>query len=132
VEAFPSELRQVFTNVIKNAVEATTDGGNVKIYSEAAEQSGQDGVLIRVVDDGVGVPEQLRARLFNPFVTTKEESGTGLGLWVSRSIVERHGGSIRLDGSTSTSSSGTTVVIFLPLKPIFSKDDSGIISNSVT
>jgi PAS domain S-box-containing protein len=132
VEAFPSELRQVFTNVIKNAVEATTDGGNVKIYSEAAEQSGQDGVLIRVVDDGVGVPEQLRARLFNPFVTTKEESGTGLGLWVSRSIVERHGGSIRLDGSTSASSSGTTVVIFLPLKPIFSKDDSGIISNSVT
>lgn len=118
VEAFPSELRQVFTNVIKNAVEATVDGGNIKIYSEAAQQSGQDGVLVRVVDDGVGIPEKLRPRLFSPFVTTKEQSGTGLGLWVSRSIVERHGGNIRLEGSAGKRSSGTTVAIFLPLKTI--------------
>lgn len=132
MEAFPSELRQVFTNVIKNAVEATANGGNIKIYSEAAQQSGQNGVLVRVVDDGVGIPEQLRARLFNPFVTTKEESGTGLGLWVSRSIVEKHGGSVRFDGNTSKSSSGTTVAIFLPLRPISGEDDSGTTSNSVT
>ncbi|HKR84854.1 MAG TPA: PAS domain S-box protein [Terriglobales bacterium] len=118
VEAFPSELRQVFTNVVKNAVEATTDGGSIKIYSEAAEQSGQNGVVVRVVDDGVGIPEQLRARLFNPFVTGKEESGTGLGLWVSRSILERHGGSIQLYASTSNGNSGTTVAIFLPLRII--------------
>lgn len=131
VEAFPSELLQVFTNVIKNAVEATADGGKIQIYSEAAVQSGHNGVLVRVVDDGIGVPEQLQARLFNPFVTTKEESGTGLGLWVSRSIVEKHGGSIRLYGSTSNSSSVTTVAIFLPLRPISGKDDSGTISNPV-
>ena len=130
VEAFPSELRQVFTNVIKNAVEATRDGGNVKIYSDATEQSGQNGVIVRVVDDGVGIPEQLRPRLFNPFVTTKEESGTGLGLWVSRSIVEKHGGSIQLQGSSGKSSSGTTVAIFLPLRPTFGEGDSGIIQNS--
>lgn len=123
MEAFPSELRQVFTNVTKNAVEATADGGHIKIYSEAAQQSGQNGVIFRVVDDGVGIPEQLRARLFNPFVTTKEESGTGLGLWVSRSMVEKHGGSIRLEGSTSKSSSGTTVAIFLPLRPVSRQDD---------
>jgi signal transduction histidine kinase len=132
VEAFPSELRQVFTNVIKNAVEATAEGGDIKIYSDAAQESGQNGVVVRVVDDGIGIPEQLRARLFNPFVTTKEESGTGLGLWVSRSIVEKHGGSIRLSESTSTSNSGTTAAIFLPLRPIFGKDDSETISNSVT
>jgi PAS domain S-box-containing protein len=123
IEAFPSELRQVFTNVIKNAVEATADGGNIRIYSEATQQSGQDGVVVRVVDNGVGIPEQVRERLFNPFVTTKEESGTGLGLWVSRSIVEKHGGSIRLEGSTNKSSSGTTVAIFLPLRAISRKDD---------
>jgi signal transduction histidine kinase len=83
----------------------------------------QDGVVIRVVDDGAGIPEELRTRLFNPFVSSKE-SGTGLGLWVSRSIVEKHGGSIRLEGSTSKSRSGTTVAIFLPLRAISRKNDS--------
>lgn len=127
IEAFPSELRQVFTNVIKNGVEATAEGGNIKIYSEAVQQSGQEGVIVRIVDDGIGIPEQLRGRLFNPFVTTKEENGTGLGLWVSRSIVEKHGGSIRLYGSTSKSSSGTTVAIFLPLRLISGEADSATI-----
>jgi signal transduction histidine kinase len=116
VEAYASELRQVFTNVIKNAVEATRDGGEIKIYSEAAQESGQDGVLVRVIDNGVGVPEDLRSRLFTPFVTTKEESGTGLGLWVSRSILEKHGGSIRLSSSAEQKTQGTTVSIFLPLR----------------
>lgn len=116
VEAFPSELRQVFTNVIKNAVEATAQGGDIRIYSEAAQESAQNGVLVRVVDKGVGVPENLRSRLFTPFVTTKEESGTGLGLWVSRSILEKHGGSIRLDCNVEPNRQGTTVSIFLPLK----------------
>jgi signal transduction histidine kinase len=116
VEAFPSELRQVFTNVIKNAVEATADGGQISIYSEAAHQSGQSGVLVRVVDNGVGIPEQLQSKLFNPFVSTKEESGTGLGLWVSRSIMERHGGSIGLSSNSEPDTRGTTVSIFIPFK----------------
>jgi PAS domain S-box-containing protein len=116
VEAFPSELRQVFTNVIKNAVEATSDGGNIKIYSEAAQQSGQNGVMVRVVDDGVGIPEQLQSRLFSPFVSTKEDNGTGLGLWVSRSIMEKHGGSIRLKSNGEPNTRGTTVSVFVPFK----------------
>jgi PAS domain S-box-containing protein len=116
VETFPSELRQVFTNVIKNAIEATDDGGNIRIYSEAVRQSDHSGVLVRVVDDGMGVPEELQSRLFNPFVTTKEETGTGLGLWVSRSILEKHGGSIQLTSSADPNNLGTTVSMFLPLK----------------
>lgn len=116
VEAFPSELRQVFTNVIKNAIEATLDGGNIKIYTEAAQQSGHNGVMVRVVDDGAGIPKELQARLFNPFVSTKEESGTGLGLWVSRSILEKHGGSIHLTNSDGAGNRGTTASIFLPFK----------------
>jgi PAS domain S-box-containing protein len=116
VEAFPSELRQVFTNVIKNAVEATADGGNIRIYSEATRQSGQSGVLVRVVDNGPGIPEQLQSKLFSPFVSTKEESGTGLGLWVSRSIMEKHGGSIRLSSNGEPDTRGTTVLIFIPFK----------------
>ncbi len=116
VEAFPSELRQVFTNVIKNAVEATAESGEIKIYTEAARESGLDGVLVRVVDKGIGISEELQARLFSPFVSTKEEGGTGLGLWVSRSILEKHGGSIRLSSSAEPGKRGTTVSIFLPLK----------------
>ena len=116
IEAFPSELRQVFTNVIKNAVEATSDGGDIKIYSESTQESGQEGVLVRVVDNGVGIPEQIRSKLFSPFVSTKEESGTGLGLWVSRSILEKHGGNIRLTSGVEADNPGTTVSIFLPLK----------------
>ena len=116
VEAFPSELRQVFTNVIKNAVEATAEGEEIKIYSEAAQESAQDGVLVRVVDNGVGIPEQVQSKLFSPFVTTKEETGTGLGLWVSRMILEKHGGSIRLSSGSEPEHRGTTVSIFLPLK----------------
>src|ERR1051326_55626 len=114
IETFPSELRQVFTNILKNAVEATAEDGEIKIYSEGAQESGQDGVLIRVVDNGTGIPEQLQVKLFTPFVTTKEESGTGLGLGVSRSILERHGGSIKL--SDGVANRGTTVSIFLPSK----------------
>jgi signal transduction histidine kinase len=116
VEAFPSELRQVFTNVIKNAVEATAEGGNIRIYSEASQQSGRDGVVVQVVDDGSGIPEQLQSRLFSPFVSTKEERGTGLGLWVSRNILGKHGGSMKIESPTGANNRGTTVSIFLPLK----------------
>jgi PAS domain S-box-containing protein len=116
VEAFPSELRQVFINVLKNAVEATADDGEIRIYSEAAQESGEEGVLVRVVDNGIGVTEEVKEKLFSPFVTTKEGTGTGLGLWVSRSIVEKHGGSIRLSSGAGSGDPGTIVSIFLPLK----------------
>lgn len=82
---------------------------------EAAQQSGQNGVVVRVVDDGVGIPEQLQSQLFSPFVSTKEDIGTGLGLWVGRSILEKHGGTIHLN-SAEPDNRGTTVSIFLPLK----------------
>jgi PAS domain S-box-containing protein len=116
LEAFPSELRQVFTNVIKNAVEATADDGEIKIYSETAQISGRDGVLVSVIDNGVGIPEELKKKLFNPFVTTKEETGTGLGLWVSRSILEKSGGTIRIASNLGPGNRGTKVSIFLPLE----------------
>jgi len=116
VEAFPSELRQVFTNVIKNAVEATAVGGEIKVFCEVAQQSGRTGVLVRVVDDGVGISDEMKSKLFSPFVSSKEEGGTGLGLWVSRSIMEKHGGTIRISSSLEPSHRGTTVSIFLPLE----------------
>jgi PAS domain S-box-containing protein len=115
IEGLPAELRQVFTNVLKNAVEATPEGGSIRIFSVATEESGRNGVLIHVTDNGVGIPEQMKSKLFTPFATTKQDSGSGLGLWVSRSILEKHGGTIHVS-SAETGYSGTTVSIFLPLK----------------
>jgi PAS domain S-box-containing protein len=115
IEGFPAELRQVFTNVVKNAVEATSEGGSIRIFSVPTQEAGQDGVLVHVADNGVGMPEQMKSKLFTPFATTKEESGSGLGLWVSRAIVRKHEGSIRVS-SAESGYLGTTVTIFLPLK----------------
>jgi PAS domain S-box-containing protein len=114
IEGYPSGLRQVFTNVIKNAVEATKDNGEIRIVSQPAQQSGRAGVFIHVADNGVGIPEHMQSKLFTPFATTKEESGTGLGLWVSRSILDRHDGTIHVTSNANLP--GTTVSIFLPLE----------------
>jgi signal transduction histidine kinase len=115
IECHPAELRQVFTNVVKNAVEATSEGGSIRIFSVATEESGQNGVLVHVTDNGVGIPEKMKAKLFTPFATSKQESGSGLGLWVSRSILEKHRGTIRVS-SVDAGYSGTTVSIFLPIQ----------------
>jgi len=115
IEGFPGELRQVFTNVVKNAVEATSEGGSVRIFSVPTQEAGLDGVLVHVADNGVGISEQMKSKLFTPFATTKEESGSGLGLWVSRAIVRKHEGTIRVS-SAESGYLGTTVSIFLPVK----------------
>jgi signal transduction histidine kinase len=115
IEAYPSELRQVFTNVLRNAVEATSDGGAIRITSEPTHQGSDGGVLIKIVDDGVGIPDNFRSKLFSAFVTSKGEDGTGLGLWVSRSIVQRHGGVIAI-ANNKDGSPGVAVSIFLPSK----------------
>lgn len=99
IEAFPAEVRQVFTNVIKNAVEATDEGGRIRIFSVSTQEAGRNGVLIHVADNGVGISEQVKSRLFSPFATTKQDSGSGLGLWVSRSILEKHDGTIRVSSA---------------------------------
>ncbi len=115
IEGLQAELRQVFTNVLKNAVEATSEGGSIRIFSVATQEADRDGVLVHVADNGVGIPDQMKSKLFTPFATTKEESGSGLGLWVSRAIVEKHDGAIRVS-SAESGYLGTTVSIFLPLK----------------
>jgi PAS domain S-box-containing protein len=124
VDAFPAELRQVFTNLITNAAEAASPGGQVRvsIIPQAASigpdgQKKQEGATVIIADNGPGVPESVRPHLFQPFFTTKGENGTGLGLWVSRGIINKHGGSIELDSSTNNGSHGTVVSVFLATKP---------------
>lgn len=124
VEAFPAELRQVFTNLITNAAEAAASGGEVRVSASALtagiSNSGQKvpaGALIIIADNGRGISEEVRPHLFQPFFSTKGEQGTGLGLWVSRGIVSKHGGSIDIASDTGESAHGTVVSVFLAEKP---------------
>ncbi len=110
------EIRQVFANLVRNAIEAVKTDGHVLVALHAS-RSWEDlsvcGVRIVVVDNGPGIPERVRGQIFNPFFSTKEEQGTGLGLWVSRQIVSRHGGSIRFRTAVGR---GTCFTVFLPLR----------------
>jgi PAS domain S-box-containing protein len=124
VAAFPAELRQVFTNLITNAAEAASPDGivNVKLTPQAAGidatgQKMQAGAIVTIADNGVGVAEDVRPHLFQPFFTTKGEHGTGLGLWVSRGIVNKHGGTISLESDVNEAAHGTRVTVFLATNP---------------
>lgn len=110
------QLVQVFLNLILNAMDATVEGGSITISTVH-----QDNWLrIDIRDDGQGIPDDLKDRIFQPYVTTKE-TGTGLGLFVSRNIVEQNGGRIEL---TETSPKGTTFSVFFPWEE--AKTDSAI------
>ena len=108
VHGFAAELRQVLDNVIENAIEASPRGGSIRIRTRRSGASGPDRVVLTVCDDGPGIPEDVLPRIFQPFFTTKPRSGSGLGLWVSRGIVQEHNGTLRV----RTSTSGKTGSIF--------------------
>jgi PAS domain S-box-containing protein len=125
VDAFPAEIRQVFTNLITNAAEAASPGGEVRISASVlaagisgAGQKMPPGALVIIADNGAGIAEDVRPHLFQPFFTTKGEHGTGLGLWVSRGIINKHGGTIDLASDTGESAHGTVVSVFLSEKPV--------------
>ena len=105
----PSELNEVVTNLILNAIEAMPQVGTLGIYTRP---EGDEHVVLTVADTGVGMPEHVRKRIFDPFFTTKGEVGTGLGLSVSYSIIERHGGEMRVESEPGR---GTTFTIVLPV-----------------
>jgi signal transduction histidine kinase len=94
VNGFGGELNQVWSNLIDNALDAVSEGGHVEL---AANREG-DTVVVQVIDDGPGIPSEIRDRIFDPFFTTKPVGeGTGLGLDIVRRLVLRHNGQIELD-----------------------------------
>jgi PAS domain S-box-containing protein len=120
VEGFPTELRQVITNVVVNAIEAAGPNGRmrIRIKPAAAEELQSAGALIEVADSGGGVTETASEHVFQPFFTTKGEHGTGLGLWVSMGIVQKHGGTIRLQNCNEKLYPGACARIYLPTKTL--------------
>jgi PAS domain S-box-containing protein len=117
IYAVASEIRQLITNLLSNSIDAVAKGDQICVrVSPAREWSGnrRSGVRITVADSGSGILPAVRTEIFEPFFTTKREVGTGLGLWVCKGIVERHGGSIRVRSSTAPGNSWTMFSVFLP------------------
>ena len=117
VRCFEGEIRQVISNLVANAIDAMSPvGGRLVVRSQPRTDwsSGRCGVVLAVADTGWGVPEHARQRIFEPFFTTKGASGTGLGLWISKEIVERHHGSLRLRSRQTGPGAGTVFELFLP------------------
>jgi two-component system, NtrC family, sensor kinase len=117
VNGFPAQLRQVFSNLIRNAIEASDRHAQIRIkiskctlYREPRER----GARVTISDHGVGIlPENLR-KIFDAFFTTKELKGSGIGLWLSSTIIQGHRGRIQIRSRTQPKRSGTCVSVILP------------------
>lgn len=116
VTGYSSELRQVFANLLSNAFDATRSGGRIRlsIRKSLHWKTGIEGVRVSVADTGHGMSSEVRQRMFEPFFTTKGINGTGLGMWVSAEIVEKHGGTFHIRSSCAASHRGTVISIFFP------------------
>ena len=120
---FRSEIVQVITNLLLNALDATPAGGQVTIHLYPAprwltEIHASCGYCLSIADTGSGIAPQDRARIYEPFFTTKGERGSGLGLWVSAGIVNRIGGSIRVWSARRPGRSGTCFSLFFPAEQV--------------
>jgi signal transduction histidine kinase len=113
IEAHGSELNQVWTNLIDNAVDAMDGRGTLTVSAAGEDEPGGEGVRITICDTGSGIAPDVRKRLFEPFYTTKEPGkGTGLGLHISHNVVARHGGRIEVDSEPGR----TCFIVTLPAR----------------
>jgi PAS domain S-box-containing protein len=111
----PGELRQAISNLISNALDAVSVKGCIRLKAQCIDDDGEAVVQLLIEDDGPGIPAENRDRIFEPFFTTKKDIGTGLGLWVTREIVQRHGGFINVsDQGENGDAQGARFVIQLP------------------
>lgn len=121
VIAAQGEMRQVFSNLLANAIDATPRQGRIQVRVQAGRdwsRSGLAGVRVTVADSGCGIPPENLHRIFDAFFTTKDDgTGTGLGLWVTRKILQKHKATLRLRSSVAPGASGTVMSVFVPCSP---------------
>ncbi len=110
------ELRQIVANLVGNAIDACSHGCRLMLRVREARDARTDraGIRITIADTGQGMSKAVLSRLFEPFFTTKGATGTGLGLWVSLELIEKHGGSIRVRSSQAEEHHGAVFVVFFP------------------
>jgi signal transduction histidine kinase len=114
---FGNDLRHAFASLISNSLDAAVEGMYLRVRikpGRAWSGSEEPGIRVTVADTGQGIPSHLVKRVFEAFVTTKESTGTGLGLWVTEEIVSKHKGRIALRSSTRLPQHGTVVMLFFP------------------
>lgn len=133
---FAGEIRQVFANLVGNSIDASSIAGRLVLRARRSRDwrnPGQSGIRFTVADTGAGMEPEVREHIFEAFFTTKEVTGTGLGLWVSHEIILKHHGSVRVRSRSATpadgparTDSGTVFEIFIPDDPGLKSNDSGI------
>ncbi len=116
---FSGEMRQLFTNLIGNAIDAMAHGGHLwlSVRRSCSWVDGTPGIRLFVADNGCGMTKATRLRIFEPFFTTKETTGTGLGLWVSSEIIAKHKGTVRVASRAAAANGkhpGTVFMLFFP------------------
>jgi PAS domain S-box-containing protein len=117
---YEGEIRQVLANLIGNAVDATSAGGSIRVAARRSQRwrdSEIPGVRFTIADTGTGMTAKVRNRIFEAFFTTKEATGTGLGLWVSQEIIEKHSGAVHVRSRAAeggAANSGTVFQLFIP------------------
>jgi two-component system, NtrC family, sensor kinase len=117
MQGFPVELKQVFLNIISNAAQAMPEGGRLRVrLSQSTDWSNKrPGIRVSIYDTGVGIQPENTKKIFEPFFSTKEAKGTGLGLWISKGIVQKYEGSIRFRSLSSGDAHITCFSVFIPV-----------------
>jgi signal transduction histidine kinase len=120
IRCFEGEIRQVISNLLSNALDAMPNGGRLLLRGREGTDwpTGEPGIVVTIADTGSGMSPETQAQLFSAFFTTKGIIGTGLGLWVSKEIIDRHRGAIRLRSSQSSAHHGTVFTLFLPFNAV--------------
>ena len=118
VHASQGEVKQVLSNLVANAIDASRRGGRLIVRGHALHgvKARPEMAQITVADTGIGIPKANQPQIFKPFFTTKTEGGTGLGLWITRDLIEKNGGRLRFR-SRAGKRSGTVMGVFLPTQP---------------
>ncbi len=119
VIGFPARLRQAFSNLVRNGIEAAPQGGMLRLRVSRATfrflGASMPAVRVSIADNGSGIPLEFRTRVFDAFFTTKQQKGSGVGLWLTMAIVQEHGGRLQLRSSTRAGASGTVMSALLPV-----------------
>lgn len=128
VACMPSEVQQIFANLVSNAVDAMPRGGRLMIRLRSSRDwrnPAVEGMRITFCDSGTGIDRAIMRRVFEPFFTTKTETGTGLGMWIVAELAERHRGQVCAWSTCRPGHSGTAISVFLPCQSDSSAASSG-------
>ncbi|HEY6350995.1 MAG TPA: ATP-binding protein [Candidatus Angelobacter sp.] len=130
--AYPAELKQVFLNLVGNALQAMPGGGRLRVTVRETAERGRlpRGIRISVCDTGSGIRPENAKRLFEPFFTTKSTKGTGLGLWISKGIIQKYDGTIRFRSLRLNGASATCFAVFIPGSMAMQKPELAALSGA--